>query len=89
MTKQRPEAVHAGIVRVHGTLTAEGAEKLADVLRQAQRPERGELLTPLPRRLRLRLAIEHTVDSAAIRLVEYKHFTAAKWLWRAFGMWSS
>lgn len=45
------------------------------------------LLTPLPRRVRARLAAEHAVNRAGIWLVERKRYRAARWLWRAFGMW--
>lgn len=41
------------------------------------------LLTPLPRRVRLRLAVARTVDRTAIWLVDRKRFRSAERLWRA------
>lgn len=45
------------------------------------------LLTPLPHRVRLRLAAARAVDRVAIRLVNGGHYRAAMRLWKAFGMW--
>lgn len=47
-----------------------------------------KLLTPLPRRVRLRLWASSRVDRLAFRLIDRRWFTAAEWLWRACGMWS-
>jgi hypothetical protein len=45
------------------------------------------LLTPLPRRVRLRLAVTQITDNAAIWLAERGHYGAARLLWLAFGGW--
>ena len=45
------------------------------------------LLTPLPRRVRLRLWAARRVDLAAIWLVEHERHEAAIRLWKAFGIW--
>lgn len=47
-----------------------------------------QVLTPLPRRVRLRLAIQRRIDGAACWLVEHCHPRAGEALWRVFGMWS-
>ena len=47
-----------------------------------------KLLTPLPRRVRLRLAIEGAVNHVATWLACRGHYDAAERLWRACGMWS-
>jgi hypothetical protein len=46
-----------------------------------------KLLTPLPRRVRARLAYRRAVDEAAIWLIDHGRLRAAERLWRAFGMW--
>jgi hypothetical protein len=43
-------------------------------------------LTPLPRRVRARLAVTRAVDGAAVWLIDRGHFRAAGRLWHAFGM---
>jgi hypothetical protein len=45
------------------------------------------LLTPLPRHVRLRLAVMHAVDGAAIWLAERRQYNAAELLWRISGGW--
>lgn len=45
------------------------------------------LLTPLPHRVRMRLAATHAIDRAAIWLLDRKRFRAAERLWRTLGMW--
>lgn len=45
------------------------------------------LLTPLPRRARLRLAVSHKVDRAAIWLVDRRHLRTAGLLWKTFRLW--
>lgn len=45
------------------------------------------LLTPLPRRARLRLWCTGRVDTAAYWLVCHRHYTAAQRLWQLCGMW--
>lgn len=45
------------------------------------------LLTPLPRRVRLRLAIARRRDGLAIWLVRHRRFRAAETLWRMTGGW--
>lgn len=45
------------------------------------------LLTPLPRRVRLRLAVQRRIDHAACWLVEHCHPRAGEALWRICGMW--
>lgn len=61
------------------------ADLEAEWRRKAGEPPR--LLTPLPWRVRLRLAFEHAIDHAAIRLVGRKRYRAAGLLWRMFRMW--
>lgn len=45
------------------------------------------LLTPLPARVRMRLAVHRRIDRICYRLVERQHFRAAMRLWRACRMW--
>ena len=44
-------------------------------------------LTPLPRKVRLRLWRTRKIDGIAIWLVEHDHIGAAIVLWRMFGQW--
>ena len=60
------------------------ASELDRLAALARKPPR--LMTPLPRRVRARLAVTRAVDGAAIWLVDRKRFRAAEWLWHAFGM---
>jgi hypothetical protein len=46
-----------------------------------------KLLTPLPRRVRLRLWLERRVNHAGIWLAGHGHWKAAERLWRVCGMW--
>lgn len=46
-----------------------------------------ELLTPLPRRVRLRLAAHRRIDHACGWLVEHRLHGPAIAIWRACGMW--
>jgi hypothetical protein len=41
----------------------------------------------LPRRIRLRLWIEHRIDDVAIWLVDHRHDQLAILLWEAFRLW--
>ena len=45
------------------------------------------VLPPLPRRVRLRLWMQHHIDGAAIWLVKRDRFQSAKWLWKLTGGW--
>lgn len=45
------------------------------------------LLTPLPRRVRARLAVTRVIDTAAIWLAGHGRLRAAERLWGAAGMW--
>ena len=45
------------------------------------------LLTPLPRKVRLRLWYSRQVDKAAIWLVDRGRLRAAEGVWRTFGKW--
>lgn len=45
-----------------------------------------EVLTPLPRRVRLRLAVERAITSVGIWLGDHVSWGAAKWLWRITGL---
>ena len=45
------------------------------------------LLTPLPRRVRLRLWIQHHIDGAGIWLVERGRYRVAIGLWKLTGGW--
>lgn len=74
------------VVEVEGELTEEQIERFRAQWERAQ-SGRMRLLTPLPRRVRLRLAVTGAVDRAAIRLAGVGDGRAAIWLWRAFGMW--
>ena len=49
--------------------------------------QRPKLLTPLPRRVRVRLACTRAIDKTAIWLVDRRQFGAAQRLWRTFRMW--
>jgi hypothetical protein len=40
------------------------------------------LLTPLPRRVRFRLAVQSRIDAVAIWLAEHKHYKAARAVWK-------
>jgi hypothetical protein len=46
---------------------------------------RVRLLTPLPRRVRFRLAAWYVIDGVAIWLVEHRCFRAARLVWYSFG----
>ena len=46
------------------------------------------LLDPLPWRVRLRLSIQHVIDSTGIWLACHDHYRAAEWLWRLTGGWN-
>jgi hypothetical protein len=56
-------------------------------LDKCMREGKPKLLTPLPRRVRLRLALTRAVDSAAIWLADRRRFGAAERLWRVTGLW--
>jgi hypothetical protein len=45
------------------------------------------LLTPLPARVRMRLAVHHRINWVGFWLVERRRFRAAELLWRACRMW--
>lgn len=49
------------------------------------RDNRVRLLTPLPRRTRLRLAIEHAITNAGTWLGDHVSWSAAERLWRITG----
>jgi hypothetical protein len=59
----------------------------AEWRKQAQQRNKVRLLTPLPRRVRMRLAARRAVDKAGIWLVKHHRYHAAQRLWQAFGMW--
>lgn len=44
-------------------------------------------LTPLPARVRLRLAIHRRINRLGIHLVDHGHMRAAEWWWRACRRW--
>jgi hypothetical protein len=69
------------------TWTEEQLAAFAAEWRRKYAGPRPKLLTPLPRRVRLRLWCARQVDRAAIRLVDRGRYAAAERLWRAFGMW--
>ena len=60
-------------------------EELDQLIAAWERKRHGKprLLTPLPRRVRLRLAVTHLVDRVAIWLCDRKRFRAAELLWSA------
>lgn len=67
-----------------------GAEELSDAQIKAFSSEwirkskgRPVLMTPLPRRARLRLAVTRVIDTIAIKLVDHGHIDAARRLWAA------
>ena len=62
-------------------ISASELDRLAALARKPPRPR-----TPLPRRVRARLAVGRVVDGAAIWLVDRKRFRVAERLWHAFGM---
>jgi hypothetical protein len=45
------------------------------------------LLTPMPRRVRLRLAVTREIDRAAIWAITRVHWRAGVWVWRLTGHW--
>ena len=45
------------------------------------------LLTPLPARIRLRLAVHRRIDQAGAWLCGHHCTRLAEWMWRACGMW--
>lgn len=67
-----------------GMWTTEQADWLAAEWKRKQ-GGRVRLLTPLPRRVRFRLAVRYVVDGAAIWLAEHGCFRAAKLTWCLFG----
>lgn len=62
---------------------AEWAQFAEEWRRIASKPARYRLLTPLPRRTRLRLWLTGRVDAVSIWLVCHGCSAAADWLWRA------
>jgi hypothetical protein len=62
-------------------------DKLAERWRKAYRPRDIRPLTPLPRRVRLRLWRERQVDAIGAWLCGHHAGWAAIALWQAFGMW--
>ena len=67
-------------------LTGKQAEEFVARLREACRGGEIRLLTPLPRRVRLRLAVARNADDAAIWLVTRKRHGLARRLWRVTGL---
>ena len=55
--------------------------------KQLARGRHPRLMTPLPRRTRLRLWRDHRVNTVAAWLCAHHGDRAAVALWRAFGMW--
>jgi hypothetical protein len=79
------DAVPAFISRCDCVISATELDRLArDLAAVAHKPPR--LRTPLPRRVRARLAVTRAVDGIAIWLVDRGQFRAAGRLWHAFGM---
>jgi hypothetical protein len=75
-----------GIITVRHVLTAGQLEQLrAEWERIPRQPPR--LLTPLPRRTRLRLWLARQADHTAIWLLNHDHDIAAGRLWRLTGHW--
>jgi hypothetical protein len=69
-------------------LTDEQVDRLrAEWERKVRQRGRLRVLTPLPRRVRLRLWRARQVDRAAIWLADRKRYGAAQLLWRACGTW--
>jgi hypothetical protein len=78
-----------GIVRLGGFKPTEAqlAAIRAGLERQLARGHHPRLLTPLPRRTRLRLWRDRRVDTITAWLCAHHGCRAAVALWRAFGMW--
>jgi hypothetical protein len=57
-------------------------EALRGQLERALKHGRVRVLTPLPRRVRLRLWLAGRRDAVAVGLVQHGHFRAALWTWR-------
>lgn len=68
-----------------GRLPERQLEQFAEAL-GAVADRQPRLRTPLPRRVRARLAVTRAADGAAIWLVDRKRFRAAERLWHASGM---
>ena len=67
-------------------LTAAELDELAERWKAAQHGP-VKLLTPLPRKVRLRLWASHQVDRLAIWLVSHGRPLAGELVWRACGRW--
>ena len=63
------------------------AELEARWRRAMAKDSRPRLLTPLPWRTRLRLAVTHAVNVTGCWLCDHGHCTAARLLWQACRMW--
>jgi hypothetical protein len=53
-----------------------------------QHPQRIKVLTPLPHRTRLRLAIHRVITNVGIWLGDHVSWTAAERLWHVTGQWN-
>lgn len=69
------------------SLTEDEIQRWVAEFERAQRAGHVKLLTPLPRKVRLRLWFARQVDRAGGWLVEHGRFGLAKALWLACGGW--
>jgi len=86
----RRESRHAMNIGPVGDITPEQMDELTARWKGGWERDRNKLpklLTPLPRRVRVRLWLEHRVNGAGIWLAGHGHWKAAERLWRVCGMW--
>lgn len=68
-------------------MNADEIQSLKSRLDDSMRNGTVRILTPLPRRVRVRLWFTHRIDGAGIWLVDHGHMDAAERLWRVCGLW--
>jgi hypothetical protein len=61
-------------------------DQLEAELREQMRTGSPRLLTPLPRRVRLRLAVRHVLTVTGMKLMDHGHTGTAARLWRVTGL---
>lgn len=67
-------------------LTLAAVDQAEAEFREIMRTGKYKLLTPLPRRVRLRLALTRAVDHTAVWLTDRQQYRAAEWLWAVTGL---
>jgi hypothetical protein len=86
MSDERGHLVPPGWLEANG-FTPESWQRFVDEFGRECRTGRVRLLTPLPRRTRLRLWRQRRIDGIACWLAEHVSPGVAIVLWRACGMW--